>query len=144
MHSFREVNVSSVIARLYGWVYKTLRLSPLVVEHSVVVMSARLNPIGSQFVQNQWSMIFWESIKDSDTGGLSSIPIRMEYFLAFKYWYCELCVENRWGRGRNITFFFFFFFFLRGLNRQWMRGGRVGQKVLFRGSWNRVIFLPGF
>ena len=85
MHSFREVNVSSVIARLYGWVYKTLRLSPLVVEHSVVVMSARLNPIGSQFVQNQWSMIFCESIKDSDTGGLSSIPIRMEYLLAFKY-----------------------------------------------------------
>ena len=55
------------------------------VEHSVVVMSARLNPIGSQFVQNQWSMIFCESIKDSDTGGLSSIPIRMEYLLAFKY-----------------------------------------------------------
>ena len=111
MHSFREVNVSSVIARLYGWVYKTLRLSPLVVEHSVVVMSARLNPIGSQFVQNQWSMIFWESIKDSDTGGLSSIPIRMEYLLAFKYWYCELCVENRWGRSRKHYFFFFFFFF---------------------------------
>ena len=38
-----------VIPRLYGWVYKTLRLSPLVVEHSVVVMSARLNPMGSQF-----------------------------------------------------------------------------------------------
>ena len=26
-----------------------IRLSPLVVDHSVVVMSARLNPIGSQF-----------------------------------------------------------------------------------------------
>ena len=33
----------------YGWVYKTLRLSAVVVDHSVVVMSARLNPIGSQF-----------------------------------------------------------------------------------------------
>ena len=30
-------------------VYETLRLSPLVVEHSVAVMSARLNPMGSQF-----------------------------------------------------------------------------------------------
>ena len=29
-------------------VYKTLRLSALVVEHGVVVMSVRLNPIGSQ------------------------------------------------------------------------------------------------
>ena len=33
----------------YGWVYKTLRLSPLVVEHSVLVMSTRLNLMGSQF-----------------------------------------------------------------------------------------------
>ena len=32
-----------------GWVYKTLRLSPLVVDHSVVVMSARLNPVSSRF-----------------------------------------------------------------------------------------------
>ena len=37
------------IPRLYGWVYKTLRLSPLVVQHSVMVMSARLYPMGTQF-----------------------------------------------------------------------------------------------
>ena len=42
-------NRSKVIPRLYGWVYKTLRLSQLVVVHSVVVMSARFNPKGSQF-----------------------------------------------------------------------------------------------
>ena len=42
-------NVPRVIPKLYGWVCKTLRLSPLVVEHSVVIMSARLNPMGSQF-----------------------------------------------------------------------------------------------
>ena len=42
-------NVSRVIPRLYGLVYKTLRLSPLVVDHNgLVVMSARLNPMGSQ------------------------------------------------------------------------------------------------
>ena len=41
--------VSRVIPRLCGWVYKTLRLSPLVVKHSVAVMGARLNPMGSQF-----------------------------------------------------------------------------------------------
>ena len=50
-------NFSGVIPRLCGWVDKTLRLYPLVVEHSVVVMTAgsqsrlnpRLNPMGSQF-----------------------------------------------------------------------------------------------
>ena len=31
-------------------------------------------------------------------GNLSSITVRMEYLRAFQYWYCELCVENRWGR----------------------------------------------
>ena len=40
--------ICMVIPRLYGWVYKTIRLSPVVVEHSVVVMSVRLNLIGSQ------------------------------------------------------------------------------------------------
>ena len=49
LYSFREVNGSRVIPRLYGWVYKTLRLSPLVVEHSAVVTSVRLNALGSQF-----------------------------------------------------------------------------------------------
>ena len=33
-------NVSWVIPRLYGWVYKTLRISPLMAVHSVVVMTA--------------------------------------------------------------------------------------------------------
>ena len=30
-------------------VYKTLRLSPLVVEHSIVVVIARLSPVANQF-----------------------------------------------------------------------------------------------
>ena len=42
-------NFSSAIPRLSGWVYKTSRLSPLLAEHSAVVMSARLNHKGSQF-----------------------------------------------------------------------------------------------
>ena len=33
-------NVSKGIPRLYGWVYKTLRLFPLADEHSVVAMTA--------------------------------------------------------------------------------------------------------
>ena len=41
-------NVSWAIPRLYGQVYKTLRLSLLVVEHNVVVMTA-----GSQSRQSQ-------------------------------------------------------------------------------------------
>ena len=38
-----------IIPRLYGSVYKNFRLSRLVVGHSIVLMSARLNPMGSQF-----------------------------------------------------------------------------------------------
>ena len=41
-------NVSRVVPRLYGWVYKTLRLPPLAVEHSIVVMT-----MGSQSRQSQ-------------------------------------------------------------------------------------------
>ena len=46
---FSESEMSPGLFQDYGWVYKTLRLSPSVVDHSVVVMSARLNPMGSQF-----------------------------------------------------------------------------------------------
>ena len=102
-------NVSRVILRLYRWVYKTLRLSPLVVDHSVVVMSARLNPIGSQFsIPVLWNFYSksvgikcWDPVEDSDTGGQTSITVRMEYLLPFQYWYCELCVENWWGGDRK-------------------------------------------
>ena len=37
-----------VIPRLYGWVYKILRLSPLLVKHSVVGI-----PVGSQSRRSQ-------------------------------------------------------------------------------------------
>ena len=40
-------NASRVIPRLYRWVYKTLTLSPLAVEHSVVVMAAGSQSRGS-------------------------------------------------------------------------------------------------
>ena len=33
----------------------------------------------------------------------------MENLLAFQYWYCELCVKNRWGRGRKHCFVSFCF-----------------------------------
>ena len=56
-------NVSRVISRLCGWVNKTLRLSPLTVEHSVIGMTAdnqdypRLNPMGSQFsIPISWNL----------------------------------------------------------------------------------------
>ena len=52
---WREWNVSRVIPRLYGWVYKTWRLFPLADEHSVEVMTAvpnqddpRLYPMSRQ------------------------------------------------------------------------------------------------
>ena len=53
----RKWNVSRVIRSIYRWIYKILRLSPLAVEHRVVVMTA-----GSQSRQAQmefyWLPIF--------------------------------------------------------------------------------------
>ena len=33
----------------------------------------------------------------------------MEYLFAFQFWYCELCVKNRWGGGRKPCFVNFWF-----------------------------------
>ena len=108
--------VLRVIPRLYGWVYKTLKLSSLVVEHSVVVMSARLNPM----------------VEDSDTGGSSSIIVRVEYVFAFQNRYCELCVENQWGGGRKhcLVNFCFLPVLESSVDEGWWS----------RATWNRIFF----
>ena len=119
-------NVFRVIARYFGWAYKNLRLSPLVVEKGVVVMSVRLNPMDSQFwfpfylicVQNQWGHKTLNPIEDSEIGGRSSITVRMEYLLAIQYWYSEPCAENQWGWSKKHCFVNF-----SSLIRFWMRGG---------------------
>ena len=108
-------NLSKVILRLYGWVYKTLRLSPLVVEHIVVVTSARLNPMGNQFsipvlkfvFRISGGIKFWDPVEDSNTSGPSLSTVWMEYVFAFQYWYCKLCGKNWWRGGRKHCFVFF-------------------------------------
>ena len=88
-----KLNLSRVIPRLYGWVYKTSRLPPLVVEHSFVVISSRLNHMGSQFsIPVLWNLCsesvggikFSDPVEDSNTGGSSSVNVRMEYVFAFQ------------------------------------------------------------
>ena len=49
-------------------------------------------------------------VEDSDTGGPSSITVRIKYLFAFQIWCCELCVENQWGGYRKHYFFFFLSF----------------------------------
>ena len=39
-----------------------------------------------------------------DSGSLSSVTLRTEYWFAFQFWYSELCVENWWGGCRQYCF----------------------------------------
>ena len=55
-------------------------------------------------VHNQWGMKFWNPFEDSNTGGMTTITVTMQYLLAFQCWYWELWTENRWGRGRKHCF----------------------------------------
>ena len=67
-------NLSRVIPRLYRWACKTLRLSPLVVKHSVDIMSARLNPM--KFVYRiSGGIKFWDPVEGSNTGGMSPVKV---------------------------------------------------------------------
>ena len=94
-------NVSRLIPRLYGWVCKTLRLSPLVVEHSVVVMTAgfqlrrsQIESYGQPIFYSRFMKFvlrisggikFWDPAESFDTGDLSSITVRMENLFAFQF-----------------------------------------------------------
>ena len=118
LHSSREVECLQVISRLYGWVYKTLILNPLLVEHRVVVVTAgfhqddsKLNPMGSQFSIPDFcnlsselvrSLNFEILVKDSNTGGQSSVFVRVELLFAFQFWYCELYVKTSEGEAGSI------------------------------------------
>ena len=148
-------NVSRVIPRLYGWVYKSLRLTPLVAEHRIVVNGCGF-PIKTIPDWILWigkarfpfgfrisgDIKFWDPVEDSDTGGLSSITVRMKPLFAFQFWYWELCVENQWGGGRKHCLVIFVIWLC--FNRRGMRGGGVGQKLLLRTSWNCIFFQLGF
>ena len=79
-------------------------------------------------VEYKWRIRFWDSVGDSDTGEPSSVTIKIEYLLAFQWWYCEFCVENRWGGGRKHCFV--------------LQYQSIGQKNLFRASWNRIFLQP--
>ena len=67
-HSFRDI--SRVVSRLYRWVYKTLRFSPLTVELSVVVMTGF--PV-------------------------KTIPDWILWVAKFRFPFYEICVQDQWG-----------------------------------------------
>ena len=128
----RMWNVSRVISEIYRWVNNTLRLSLLVVEHSVMVMTAgsqsRRSQIDSQFsisvLWNLCSESVWSKILRPNCG-LQPLPLPLGWntYLLFNpdivnfVWSVNFC--SLWGGG-------------------------VRLKVLFTASWNRIFFKPGF
>ena len=40
---------------------------------------------------------FWDPVEDSDTGSSSSITVRIEYLLAFQYWYLNIVWKTEEG-----------------------------------------------
>ena len=93
--------------------------------------------MGSQFliyeicVQNHWDTQFDILVGDSDTGGPSSITVRIECLFPFQFWYCEFCAKNQWGRGRK--HYFFNYCFERVLDLSVSEG--------WWGSCNRIFWL---
>ena len=104
-------NVSSVIPRPYGWVYKILRLSFISGWTYCSGYDCRfpIKPIfDSRFMKFLFRISegikFWDLVENSGTDGPSPITVRMEYLFAFQFWYCELGVKSGWGVGRMYFF----------------------------------------
>ena len=60
--------------------------------------------------------------------------VRIECLFTSRFWYCEICVKNRWRGGWEHCFLDFCYC-------QWLTVGRMGQKVLFRVSWDGILCL---
>ena len=112
-------NVSRIIPKLHGWIYKALRLSLLAVQHIVEVMTpgsqsrrTQIESMGSQFSISVLLNLCSESVEaksfeilveDSFTCSPSSGTVRIESLFAFQFWYCGLCEENRQGEAESIV-----------------------------------------
>lgn len=76
---------------------------------------------------------FWEMlVEDSDTGGPSSIMVRMEYLLDFQFWLCYVCAKNRWGEAEIISSLIFCS--MGCFSYRWIKGG--GELSLGEGWWD--------
>ena len=78
--------------------------------------------------------------EDADTDGPSSFTIRTEYLFAFQFWYCNLCAENQRGvREGTKSIVLLIFLIWRCFTCRLVRGCGLGQKLLFRASWNLIF-----
>ena len=101
LRSFWEMNLFRVVLRLYGCVYKILRLTKVKVAYSVVVVSVDYHSRIFQLVprrravfdtrftklvlRSNGSIKFVMLFQDSDTGGLSSITTRIKYLFDLQF-----------------------------------------------------------
>ena len=99
--SFWEMNLSRVVLRLYGYVYKIWRLTNIKVEFSVVVVGVDFRSWITQFVsggrplfdsrftkfvlRSSGSIKFVMLFQDSNTDGSSSVTTRIEYLFALQF-----------------------------------------------------------
>ena len=149
-------NVPSVMPRLYGWVYKTLRLTPVVVEHSVVVMTAGSQSRRSQIESYEYPIFDSRFMKFlfRISGGIKlwdpswvktpTLAVRVQLPLGWNiYWLFNSDIVNfvwKTDEGEAESTVLLIFVLWKCFNRRWVRAGGVGQKVLFRASWNRILF----
>ena len=82
-----------------------------------------------------------DPVEDSDTGVPSSITVKMEYFCFSILLLRTLCRKPMRGETESIVLLIFVLLWC--LNSRWVRDGGMGQKVLFRTSWNRIFIEPG-
>ena len=85
---------------------------------------------------------FWNPVEDSDAGSPISKTIGMEYKFAFQYWFVNFVWKTDEGEAESIVLLIFVLWWC--LNRRWMGGGGVEQKVSFRASSNRIFFQREF
>ena len=68
------------------------------------------------------------------------LPLGWNAYLLFD---CTIVNYIRKTNDEETESFVLFLLFWRWFNRRWVRGGKVGPKVLFSANWNRIFFFDG-
>ena len=152
---WKKWDISRAILILYGWEYKTLQTFPISgwaycsgcdCRFSIKIIPEWILWVANfQFrfyeicVQNQWRIKFWNPLEDSDTSEPGSITVRM---LSNRYLFFNSDIMNfEWkadeGEAKSILLIFVLRWCFHCCQ---VRGGGMGQKVLFRATRNHIFF----
>ena len=139
LHSFKEVKCLQCYFNTFLWVYKNLKVSPVAIGHSLVVII----PDWILWVAS-FQSLFYVTCIQNQWGHTLAVQVQWQDGILICFLILTVNVVWKTDEGEAESIVLLIFVLWQCFNFCWVRGGGFGQKVLFRASWNCILFQAGF